>query len=175
MKKHSMIALAVLVGSSALAAGSPALYVRAKNTKLLAQPSALSKAVATLQPGDEVSWLARDAKNPLFHKVSTKGGQTGYLFQSNLATAKPPAEVHAQVAGNEAVRRVGGDASTGAATKALGDGAVSFKEQPEAAKVVSQLQAVDAIANRVDGKAIAAHVKSAGLQQPAKLATGGTP
>lgn len=162
MKVRPLLLAALGLGALAFAADAATLYVRAKNTKLLASPSPTANAVATLQPGDPVTWIAPDAKDPRWHRVQS-GKKSGYVFQTNLTSKKPTAEVHATTrTGVKAL--AGGEASKGAAVKALGDGALSYaEEQPELKTVVDQLQKVDEIANKVTAKQLAQHTKTSGL------------
>lgn len=166
MKRHWLLLGALGLGAVAFAANDGVLYVRAKNTRLLATPTPTANAIATLQPGEPVKYGGADPKSPRWHKV-VAGGKTGYVFQTNLTTQKPKEEIRAQGAVQVSTS---GKASKGAAVKALGGGAISFGQaEPEKKSVVDQLQAVDAIANRVTGKQLAAHTRSNGLT----VATGG--
>jgi hypothetical protein len=160
MTRKSMLIAVLGVGAIALAADPVQLFVRAKSTKLMSSPSPTANAVATLQPGQPVSWLGADAKNPRWHKVSVSG-KTGFVFQTNLTKDKPKDELHAQGAVKVSSD---GKASKGAAVKALGDGAISFgQSEPEKKLVVDQLQALDALANQVTGKQLANHSRSNNL------------
>lgn len=162
MKLRPFLVAALGLGALAFAADAATLYVRAKNTKLLASPSPTANAVATLQPGEPVTWIAPDAKDPRWHRVQA-GKKSGYVFQTNLTTQKPNEEVRAAARTGVKVQ-ASGEASKGAAVKALGDGALSYaEEQPELKTVIDQLQKVDEIANKVTPKQLAQHTKASGL------------
>ena len=140
--KRVVAVLAVCAAGTALAVkpGS-ALFVKARNTRLMASASPTADAVAILQPGQQVTWLGADPKNKQWHRVEA-GGKQGVVFQSNLSAKAPQLELIAQ----NGVRQVDpvAFASSGAAVKLLGEAAISYgngkgKDYGQAAEQLRQL------------------------------------
>jgi len=116
------LALAMASGSAlAVKVGEP-LYVRAKNTKIFESPAADAAVVATLQPGQQVTWQgSHETKG--WHKVEVNGKQ-GVTMQANLTPNKPSTELTAS--GAEVDPQA--FASSGAASKALSEGSVKYAD-----------------------------------------------
>src|SRR6476659_1851656 len=88
------IFLAALLASGfawAAAKGTQKLYITARNTHVMASPSAAADTVAVLQPGDEVVWQGKAPKPP-WHKIGV-GKKTGYVLQASLATQPPAMDI----------------------------------------------------------------------------------
>ena len=102
-----------------------ALYVKAKNTRVMKSPSPTADAVAILQPGQQVVWNGADPKNKQWHSVKAPGGKVGYVFQTNLSASAPKMEL---VAKDGDTKRVDPAAfvASGAAVKALSPGAEKY-------------------------------------------------
>lgn len=157
-KTRIIIGTALLVSGAALAiAKDTTVYVKAKNTKLLAKPAANATVSGTLQPGDEVKWQSGpEAKE--FHKIKTKQGE-GYVYFSNLST-KPP--VQEFVKGSPVDTRA--FASSGAATKALGDGAIQYgTEKLNNEQAVKAVLAMEAMGEQTEASQVVEHQRVAGL------------
>src|SRR5262245_23769870 len=102
MRKRVRVLLAALslcAAVTALAADDKnTLYVKARNTRLMASAAPTANVVAILQPGQQVTWLGADPKNKQWHRVKVKGKETqeGLVFQSNLSTKPPNMELTAK-------------------------------------------------------------------------------
>lgn len=142
------------------------LYVRAKNTKVLAKPSYTASVVAILQPGQPVTWRERGAAP--WHRIESRG-KTGYVLGSNLATSKPRPELRkgsGSSSGGSGLRAI---ASEGAAVKALSEGSIAFAKE-ESSKgnqsyltAMRQLLVVEAVAAQVTATEIAAQARGSGI------------
>lgn len=143
-------ALAVLLaGGVAFAKLNPGqkVFVKAKNTKLLAKPEANSQVREILQPGDEVAWESGpEAKE--FHRIKSPKNTEGYVFFSNLALERPKPEIFT----GGTTKDARAFASSGAATRALAEGAIRYGD-----KKLNDQQAVAAV---VTMEAIAAQVSA---------------
>ncbi len=160
--KHWLLVGAAVCASAGSAVAVPkggALFIKARNTKIYKSPSATSEAVTTMQPGQEVKWQAADKTKP-WHKVEVNG-QEGFTLQSNLSPTKPTNEVTSGGGSVDAQAF----ASSGAATKALGDGAVAYGKKQGKEESVKQLLALEALAKQVKMSEVAAHAKAAGIFQ----------
>ena len=74
------------------------VFIKSKNTKLLDQPKMDARAVAVLQPGDQVRWRgASEGGGKEFHRIEARG-RAGHVLFSNLST-KFPAPQYLQGAG----------------------------------------------------------------------------
>jgi hypothetical protein len=184
MKGRMLAALLVLgTASGALAVTKGGtLYVKAKNTRLMASSAKDAKALAVLQPGQTVTWLGADPKAKQWHQVEA-GGKKGVVFQSNLATKAPNMELVASK-GTLTQKDAAEFANSAAAVKLLSDGAIAYgtKEGGAMERAVPQLQQLEKLAERVDAAKLAAHAKAAGLfpvvgasGDKAKVAGGGGP
>jgi hypothetical protein len=158
----------LVAGTAAAVKVGGTLYVRTPNTRVMASTAPTADAVLVLQPGEEVVWQGADSKNKRWHKVSAKG-KTGYVFQSNLSPKKPTGEVVARA--GAATTDTAAFASSGAATKALGDGAVDYGKKKQAGEAVNQLLTLEALAKKVTPAEVAKRSKQTGVV----AATGGTP
>jgi uncharacterized protein YgiM (DUF1202 family) len=160
-------ALLLLGAASPALAAAPAettLYVKARNTRLMASASATANVLAVLQPGQEVKWLGADPKNAQWHRVQV-GQQAGLVFQSNLAKKPPNLELVAQ---DKDVRKVDpvAFANSGAAVKGMSQDAIEYgkgKNDPGYARALQQLQELEALAEKIGPGEIATHTRKANL------------
>jgi uncharacterized protein YgiM (DUF1202 family) len=167
MRKRVRVLLAALslcAAITALAAeGKDTLYVKARNTRLMASPAATADVVAILQPGQQVTWLRADPKNKQWHHVKVEGKkpQQGLIFQSNLSTRPPNMELTAKSG-----RPVDATAfaNSGAAVKGLSEGAIAYGNgKPDLAQAVKQVQALENLAGQITPAELAAHAAKARL------------
>ena len=156
------IAIAVALSLSGAAVAGVAiggkLYVRARDTRLMASSDPRAKVSAVLQPGDEVLWDGADPANKEWQRVRF-GERKGVVFKKSLATKPPSAERVASAGGKEVDSQA--FASSGAATKLLGDGAVGYGEKKDWNDSVKGLLALEALAKGVDPAKVAAHERNA--------------
>jgi hypothetical protein len=167
MRTRAAVAAAVLVlGLPALAVKvNEKLYVKAKNTRVLASPSPTADVVTVLQPGEQVTWGGADAKHKQWHKVTGPGGKTGFTFQTNLSTQPPSMELVVDKDGKRKLDSKGFVAS-GAAVKALSPAAIEYgrgKDDPDFGKAVDDILLLEGIAKKVEPQQLAAHAAQAGL------------
>lgn len=179
----AMLALGLAGDALAVSKGGT-LYVKAKNTRLMASASATAPALEVLQPGQAVKWLGPDAKDKQWHQVEVTLGNKktlkGVVFQSNLATQPPNMELVASDGG--VVRKDANDfAKSVAAVKLLSDGPIEYgnKKGGDMKKAVEDLQALEKLAEAVGPDKLAAHAQKAGLfpvvgpSEQVKVAGGG--
>lgn len=162
MKLRGKLLAALLVlasGSVAALTAGTKVYIKAKNTKVLAKADPASAVVGkVLQPGDEVAWQKSEGKE--FHQIKTSDGKTGFVYFSNLSLNPPPKEF-VQGTGTVDTR---GFASSGAATKALGDAAVNYGgKKLNNERAVKDVLAMEGLSAQTNASDVAAHVKVAGL------------
>lgn len=155
--------LALCAASTALAvkAGEP-LYVKARNTRLMASTAPTADTVAILQPGQQVTWLGSDPKNKQWHRVDA-AGKKGVIFQSNLSTKPPSMEL---VAKEGAKVDAVGFANSGAAVKGLSNGAIEYgkgKNSQDFSEAVERLQALETLAEKITPEQLAEHASKARL------------
>jgi hypothetical protein len=160
--RWTLAVMGLVAGTAATAVAAKVgdtLFVKAKNTKVVAKASPTADVVAVLQPGDEVTWQGADKKEKRWHKVSA-GGKEGMVFQSNLTTKKPSMEV-VGTSGEQVDAKA--FASSGAATKALGPGAKQYGEKKNLQDTVAQIEKLEVQAKEVTTKDLAEHSKKNGL------------
>ncbi|MCC6337796.1 MAG: SH3 domain-containing protein [Myxococcales bacterium] len=151
-----LAASALLVASAAYAVKpGENLYIKTKDAKLLEKPDAKAKVLGTLKAGQEVKWKGSDAKNKLFHSIEA-GGKQGFTLQQNLSPNKPQMEI-ASDDGKPIDPQA--FASSGAATKALSDAALTYAaETPDAATLTKGLLTAEGIAKSVPAADAQAYV-----------------
>lgn len=142
------------------------LYVKARNTRLMASAAPTADVVAILQPGQQVEWLGADLKNKQWHHVRVKGKKTqqGLVFQSNLSTRPPNMELTAKSGGRPVDATA--FANSGAAVKGLSEGAIAYgngKKEPDLSQAVKQVQALEKLAEQITPAELAAHAAKARL------------
>jgi hypothetical protein len=151
------LAAAALLVASASYAVKPGenLYVKTKDAKLLEKPDAKAKVLGILKAGEPVRWYGADAKNKLFHEIEANG-KKGYTLQQNLSPSRPKMEVVSDD-GKEIDPQA--FASSGAATKALSDAALTYAaETPDAATLTKGLLTAEGIAKSVPSAEAQAYV-----------------
>ncbi|HLT30942.1 MAG TPA: SH3 domain-containing protein [Myxococcaceae bacterium] len=156
----------LLTGGVAAANAPMPLFVKARNTHLKASSAPNARTVAILQPGDEVTFLGREPGTPWcrveVQPAKASKATKGVIFQANLSASAPRPEI--QTSGSGEALDPQAFASSGAAVKALGPGAIDYGEQqPELASHVKSLHALEELAAKVDEAAIARSAKSKNL------------
>ena len=168
MRKRVRVLLAALslcAAVTALAADNKStLYVKARNTRLMASASPTANVVAILQPAQQVTWVGTDAKNKLWHRVKVKGekSQEGFVFQSNLSTRAPNMELTVKSGGQPVDAQA--FANSGAAVKGLSEGAIKYgKGKPELSDAVEQVRDLEELTRQITPAELAAHAAKARL------------
>src|SRR5436190_22759141 len=136
--RNLMLLCGLLLAGSAAAGAKPGdtLYIKARNTRVLKDPSASAAVVVILQPGDAVTWQGPDAKDKRWQKV-VSGKDKGVVMTANLTAEKPKAEVTAVT--GAAAADTNSFASSGAASKALGPGAIAYAKEQKSETAALQL------------------------------------
>jgi hypothetical protein len=173
--KRWVAVLALCAAGTALAVKpGGSLFVKARNTRLMASPSPTADVVTILQPGQQVKWLGADAKDKQWHRVEADGKQ-GVVFQSNLAPKAPELELIAQ----NGVRQVDpvAFASSGAAVKLLGDGVISYgnSKGQDYGQAAVQLRQLGTLAREIPLKDVSERARQAKLLPVVGPQSGGTP
>src|SRR3954468_5506051 len=151
-----------LLWAGLAAAGSKpgvTLYVKARNTRVLKDPSGAS-VVAVLQPGAPVTWQGPDPKDKRWHRVLS-GKNAGVVMASNLTAEKPKGEVTAVT--GAAAAAASSFMSSGAASKALGAGAIAYANKLESKTAADQLQRAEDMAKTIGPREVSEHARKAGL------------
>jgi len=164
----ALLALAcMMTGGPALAVKPPGtLYIKAKNTHLKASSSPTADTLAVLQPGKAVTFDARTANTP-WCKVTVatdkKGSVQGFVYQANLAVSPPSMEVSSK----NPTKPLSPEAfaSSGAAVKALGPGAIEYGKSLSRPESVQQLIALESLAASVSEAQVAEYARAGGLPE----------
>lgn len=166
--RRLITALALSATTTALAAGTSAatLYVKARNTRLMASASPTADVVAILQPGQKVTWKGPDPQNKQWHRVVAENGKVGLVFQSNLSKQPPSMELVAKDGTRSTDTR--DLVSSGAAIRGLADGAIQYGEEkgkkaPSFSQSVTQVEKLEALAQSITPEELAAHADQAHL------------
>jgi hypothetical protein len=165
MSKALPVLLCGLLWAGAAAAGAKpgdTLYIKARNTRVLKDPSASAAVVAVLQPGAAVTWQGPDPKDKRWQRV-TAGKSKGVVLSANLTAEKPKGELTA-VTGAEAAD-TSAFMSSGAASKALGPGAIQYAHALKSEAAADQLQRAETLAKTIGPREVAAHARKAGLHE----------
>jgi hypothetical protein len=165
MPKALPLLLCGLLWAGAAAAGAKpgdTLYIKARNTRVLKDPSAGAAVVVVLQPGAAVTWQGPDPKDKRWQRV-VSGKSKGVVLSANLSVEKPKAEVMAVT--GEAAADTNAFMSSGAASKALGPGAIQYAKELKSEAAASQLQRAENLAKTIGPKEVAAHARKAGLRE----------
>jgi hypothetical protein len=162
-----------LVAALALCAAHPALavkpgeplYVKARNTRLMASASPTADVKAVLQPGQKVTWNGPDPKNKQWHMVEVDK-KTGVVFQSNLSTNPPDLGLVAKDGPSASDMR--GIANSGAAVRGLSDGAKKYglekgQKEPTYKQAVDQVVDLEELALKLTPQDLAEHAEQAHL------------
>jgi hypothetical protein len=177
--KRGVWAIAVTVALGAVPAAAVSkggkLYIKSKDTAVLAKPDAKSKTVGKLQPGDEVIWNGAATEDKRFHEIAAtdpkKKKVKGFTLQQNLSPSKPQMEILLSKGGKPIDAK--SFASSGAATKALTEAGLKYakrKGETDAAEKArmelasKSIISAEAVAESVGPKkALAYGCKSTGL------------
>ena len=173
--RQSATVLALVLGAGAAWALAPGdrVYVRGRDVAVLQSTAVNAVTLARLQPGDAVLWRGADKKKPTWHRVETKG-TSGFVYFANLSLSPPASELLTSPGGAKKVDAQA-FASSGAAGKALTEGAIRYGNQDEKNKgemhptmkeAVRQTQTLEAIAvQRTDAELDAQAARVTGGQQ----------
>ena len=164
-----LLALLALCASSVALAQQPeeppkgTLYVKARNTRLMASASPTADVVTILQPGQEVAWYGADAKDKQWHRVKF-GKKKGVVFQSNLSKQAPNLELVAK-GGTTRTEDPVAFANSGAAVKGLSKGAIGYGQAKGAGfeEASKQLQQLEGLAEKITTEQLAAHARGSQL------------
>ena len=168
----TLVALAGAAGAFALSAGDT-VYVRARDTQVLKKASPTADTVLKLQPGDAVLWRGADKEQPKWHRVEVHG-QVGFVWFSNLSTTPPDKELLTSPQGASKVDAQA-FASSGAAGKALTEGAIRYGDQDEKNKGTLKPSMKEAVRETLTVEAIAQQRTAAELHEQAARVAKGTP
>lgn len=158
LRRWLAVGLCALAGAAAAVVKGEILYIRARNTRVLESPVS-SKVVTTLQPGHKVKWLSKDARG--WHKIDAGGGYKGVVLPANLSVK--PVQMELVSSTGERALDANSYLSSGAATKALGPGAIDYGKKKEMQKAVDEVKAMEQLAKRVTPAEVAAHASKVGL------------
>lgn len=140
------------------------LYVKARNTRLMASPSPTADVVAILQPGQQVTWLGADARDKQWHQVQVEGKPRGVVFQSNLSKQPPNMELVTK-GGAARPHDPVAFANSGAAVKGLSKGAIGYGEAKGTGykEAAQQLVKLEELAKKVTPEQLATHASKSRL------------
>jgi uncharacterized protein YgiM (DUF1202 family) len=165
LRRWLVVVLCAVAGVAAAAAAvkpGSTLYVRARNTRVLKAPGS-SEVKTILQPGDKVKWLGKDKNG--WHTIKA-GGYQGVVLGASLSV-KP---LQMELVSSDGKRDTDATAflNSGAATKALGPGAIAYgdrkkKDGEEHSRAVRDASAMEKIAKTVTTADIAAHAGKVGI------------
>ncbi|WNG50060.1 SH3 domain-containing protein [Archangium minus] len=164
----TLLALACVATSATALAVPPGgtLYVKAKNTHLKASSSPTANTLVVLQPGKEVTYNGREGTTP-WCKVTVsadkKGPVQGFIYQANLAVSPPSLEVTSKNPGKPLSPEA--FASSGAAVKALGPGAIEYGKSLSRPESVQQILELEALAKSIDETQVAEYARAGGLPE----------
>jgi hypothetical protein len=157
----------MMTGGTALAVKpGGTLYVKAKNTHLKASNSPTADTLVVLQPGKEVTYDGKDAGSPWCKvKVTTDKKTTvpGFIYQANLGVSPPAMEATSKSPGKPLSPEA--FASSGAAVKALGSGAIQYGKSLERPKSVDQLIALERVAASITDTQVTEYARAGGLPE----------
>jgi hypothetical protein len=141
------------------------LYIKAKNTHLKASNSPTADTLVVLQPGQQVTYEGREARSPWCRvkvEVEKKGTFTGLVYQANLSLSPPSMEVLSK----DPTKPLSPEAfaSSGAAIKALGPGAIALGSALDKEASTEQLAKLVQLAHSVDEDQVAEYARGAGLR-----------
>ena len=168
-----VLALVLCAGVAWALAPGDRVFIRGRDVAVLQSTASNAATVARLQPGDAVVWRGADKKKPTWHHVDASG-KSGFIYFANLSTTPPASELLVSPAGAKKVDAQA-FASSGAAGKALTEGAIRYGNQdeknrgelhPTLKEAVRQTQTLEAIAGqRTDAEISAQAARVAGGQQ----------
>jgi len=167
-----------MTGGTALAVKPGGLlYVKAKNTHLKASSSPTADTLVVLQPGKEVTYDGKVAGTPWCKvkvAVEKKGTVAGFIYQANLGVSPPAMEVTSKSPGKPLSPEA--FASSGAAVKALGPGAITYGASLPESQSSDQLIALEKLAASIKDAQVVEYAREGGLPEvvgPAQVAKKG--
>lgn len=167
-----LMLLCGLLWAGAAAAGAKpgdTLYIKARNTRVLKDPSASAAVVVILQPGAAVTWQGPDPKDKRWQRV-VSGKNKGVVLSANLTAEKPKGEVMAATGAEAADANA--FMSSGAASKALGAGAIAYAKEKNADAAARQLQRAEGLAKTIGPREVSEHARKAGLHDAVGASAG---
>jgi len=173
--RQAAVVLALLVGAGAAWALAPGdrVFVRGRDVAVLQTAAADAATLVKLQPGDPVVWRGADRKRPTWHRVDAKG-KTGFVYFANLSVTPPASELLISPQGAKKVDAQA-FASSGAAGKALTEGAIRYGNQDEKNKGEMHPTMKEAVRQTQTLEAIAAQRSDAEIAAQAERVSGGHP
>ncbi|WP_309897149.1 SH3 domain-containing protein [Archangium sp.] len=171
----ALLALAcMMTGGPALAVKPPdgTLYIKAKNTHLKASNSPTADTLAVLQPGKDVTYEGKEPGSPWCKVRVTqekKSPLQGFIYQANLAVSPPAMEVTSKNPSKPL--KAAAFASSAAAIKALGPGAVTYSQTLPVKNTDKQLIALEQLAAKVSDAEVAEYAREGGLPEVVGSAT----
>jgi hypothetical protein len=165
----ALLGLGVTTAAWALVQGDR-VYVRGRDVAVLQSTAPTASTLLKLQPGDSVVWRGADSKKPTWHKVEAKG-KTGFVYYANLSPTPPATEL---LSSPQGARKVDAQAfaSSGAAGKALTEGAIRYGNQDEKNKGELKPTMREAVRQTQTLESIAAQQTDAELEAQAKRIAG---
>lgn len=162
MRKEMLLCGLLLAGVAAAGAKpGDTLYIKARNTRVLKDPSASAAVVAVLQPGAAVTWQGPDPKDKRWQRIALPGKKQGVVMSANLTAERPKPEVTAVTSAQAADTAT--FTSSGAASKALGPGAIAYASEQNSAVAAQQLQRAETLAKTIGPREVSEHARKAGL------------
>ena len=164
----TLLALVCVATSGSALAVPPGgtLYIKAKNTHLKASNSPTADTLVVLQPGKAVTYNGREGSTP-WCKVTVaadkKAPVQGFIYQANLGVSPPSLEVTSKNPGKPLSPEA--FASSGAAVKALGPGAIEYGKSLSRPESVQQLIALESLAKSIDETQVAEYARAGGLPE----------
>jgi hypothetical protein len=172
MSRQRVPALLALVcmmtGGTALAVSPPngTLYIKAKNTHLKASGSPTANTLEVLQPGKAVTYKGRVSGTPWCRvqvALDKKRTVEGFIYQANLAVSPPSMEVTSKNPDKPLSPEA--FASSAAAIKALGPGAIAYGKTLKKPEGVEQLIELEQLARSIDDEQVAGYARAGGLPE----------
>jgi hypothetical protein len=164
----TLLALVCVATSGNALAVTPGgtLYIKAKNTHLKASNSPTADTLVVLQPGKAVTYDGRQGNTP-WCKVTVpgdkKGPVQGFIYQANLSVSPPSMEVTSKNPGKPLSPEA--FASSGAAVKALGPGAIAYGKTLSRPESVQQLIELESLAASIDSAQVSEYARAGGLPE----------
>jgi hypothetical protein len=116
-----------------------------------------------------VRWRGPDAKDRRWHRIEA-GGKKGVVLTANLSTSPPKAEITGSR--GAAAADTSSFMSSGAASKALGSGAIAYAKRQKVEASARQLERLEKLAKSVGPREVAEHARKAGLTPAVGAAAG---
>lgn len=164
----TLLALVCVAASGTALAVPPGgtLYIKAKNTHLKASSSPTADTLVVLQPGKAVTYDGRQGNTPwckVTAAVDKKGSVQGFVYQANLSVSPPSMEVSSKNPGKPLSPEA--FASSGAAVKALGPGAIEYGKTLSRPESVQQLIELESLAASIDTAQVSEYARAGGLPE----------